>query len=185
MLAVEETVEHFVVVCGDLRETREKCGVYAGAGVEEALLFEGRTEERVERYTKMLDEMWSERRMLMDLVDGAGMEKTKITASLFLFMKIEAGREKKRKYVGDAIKSRQVKSPSSSTSSTLEPRTSYEKILRISSVHIRAEFQIYTVPFLRVLLNFYLLPRLRLDRITDHCEFVYHAFSEENKINIR
>ena len=69
--AVEETVEHFAVECGSLRETRERCGVNAGVGVEEALLFEDRTEEGVERYTKMLDEMWKERRRLMVLVWGA------------------------------------------------------------------------------------------------------------------
>ena len=41
------TVEHHMMDCGCLREARERCGV----GAEEALLFEGRTEERVERYT--------------------------------------------------------------------------------------------------------------------------------------
>ena len=44
--------------CGGLRETRERCGVNAGVCVEEALLFEGRTEEGVESYTRMLNEMW-------------------------------------------------------------------------------------------------------------------------------
>ena len=72
-------MEHFVMECGGLRETTEKCGGDSGAfcdgvrwtvgdyiercglgggiSVEEMLLFEGRTEERVERYTKMLEEM--------------------------------------------------------------------------------------------------------------------------------
>ena len=33
----------------------------------EILLFQGRTEERVERYTKIMDEMWTERVRLMEL----------------------------------------------------------------------------------------------------------------------
>ena len=33
---------------------------------EEVLLFEGRTEERLERYTKILMEMWTERRRLLE-----------------------------------------------------------------------------------------------------------------------
>ena len=61
-------MEHFVVECGGLRETIERCGVNAGVGVEEALLFQGRSEEGVERYTRMLDQMWRERRRLMYLV---------------------------------------------------------------------------------------------------------------------
>ena len=60
--AVEETVEHFVVECGGLREVR---GVNASVGVEEALLYQERTEEGVERYTKMLDEMLRERGRLI------------------------------------------------------------------------------------------------------------------------
>ena len=50
-------MEHFVWECGGLTETRERCRVGGGVSAEEALLFEGRTEERVERYTRMLDEM--------------------------------------------------------------------------------------------------------------------------------
>ena len=64
---VEEKVEHFVVGCDGLRETRERCGVNAGVGVEEALLFEGRTKEGVGSYTKMLDGMWKGNRRLMEL----------------------------------------------------------------------------------------------------------------------
>ena len=41
--------------------TRERHEVRGGVRVEEVLLFEGRTEERVERFTKMLEEMWAER----------------------------------------------------------------------------------------------------------------------------
>ena len=50
----------------------ERCGVNAGVGVEEALLFEGRSDEGVERYMRMLDEMWKEMRRLTDLVGGGG-----------------------------------------------------------------------------------------------------------------
>ena len=39
----------------------------------EALLFERRTEEGVERYAKILDEMLRERRRLMELEERAGM----------------------------------------------------------------------------------------------------------------
>ena len=46
--AVEEIMEYFVMECGGLREIRERCGVGGGFSFEEALLFEGRTEERVE-----------------------------------------------------------------------------------------------------------------------------------------
>ena len=46
-----------MVECGGLRETRERCRVNVGVGVEQELLFEGSTEEGVERWTKMLDEM--------------------------------------------------------------------------------------------------------------------------------
>ena len=46
---VEEIVEHFLVECGGLRENRERCGVSRGVEVEKVQLFEGRTEERVEK----------------------------------------------------------------------------------------------------------------------------------------
>ena len=61
-----------MVECGSLKEARERCGVGAGVGVEEALLFEGRTEERVEIYMRMLDEMWRKKRKLMELGERAG-----------------------------------------------------------------------------------------------------------------
>ena len=61
-----------MVRCGGLRWTRESCGVNAGVGVEEALLFEGRSEEGVESYPRVLDGMWKERRRLVKLVEGAG-----------------------------------------------------------------------------------------------------------------
>ena len=57
-----------MVECGGLRETRERCGVNAGVGVEESLLFEGRTEEGVESYTRMMGEIWRERGRLVELV---------------------------------------------------------------------------------------------------------------------
>ena len=62
-------MEHFVVECGGLRESRERCGVNAGIGVEEALLFERRIEEGVKRYTMM----WRDRRRLMELMERAEM----------------------------------------------------------------------------------------------------------------
>ena len=49
-----------------LRETRERCKVVRGISEEEALLFEGKTKERVEIYKRMLDEMWTEIERLMD-----------------------------------------------------------------------------------------------------------------------
>ena len=52
-------------------DKRERYGVDADIGVEEVLLFEGRSEEGLERYTRMLDEMWKERRRLMDLMRRA------------------------------------------------------------------------------------------------------------------
>ena len=36
-------------------------------------LFEGRAEEGVESYTKMLEEMWREKGRLMEMVERAGM----------------------------------------------------------------------------------------------------------------
>ena len=41
-------------------ESRERCGVGGGIGVEEVLLLEGRTVEQVEKYRRMVDEMWRE-----------------------------------------------------------------------------------------------------------------------------
>ena len=65
-------MKHFVVECGGLREARERCGIDSDVGVEEWLLFEGRTEEEgVERYTRVLDEMWRERGRLIELVERA------------------------------------------------------------------------------------------------------------------
>ena len=42
-------------------------------GVEEALLFKKRTEEGVERYTRMIDERWRER--MMRLIELGGRER--------------------------------------------------------------------------------------------------------------
>ena len=67
--AVEETVDNFVIECVGLREARERCGIDACVGVEEELLFEGRTEKGVEGYTGMLYEILRERRSLMELVE--------------------------------------------------------------------------------------------------------------------
>ena len=52
--------------CGGLRETTKRYGVGGGISAEEVLLFEGRTEERVERDKRMLDEMWTERERLIE-----------------------------------------------------------------------------------------------------------------------
>ena len=55
--AEEETVEHFVMKCVGIRMIRERHGVCGGVRVGEVLLFEGRTKKRVERFTKMLEDM--------------------------------------------------------------------------------------------------------------------------------
>lgn len=41
-------------------------GIGRVISVEELLLFEGKTEEVMERYTRMLNEMWTERMRLME-----------------------------------------------------------------------------------------------------------------------
>ena len=56
-----ETVEHFAMKCEGIRMIRERHGVRGGVRVEEVLLFEGRTKEKVDGYTRMLEEMWAER----------------------------------------------------------------------------------------------------------------------------
>ena len=47
--------------CEGIGTIRERHGVRGVAIVEEVLLFEGRTKEKVDGYTKMLEEMWAER----------------------------------------------------------------------------------------------------------------------------
>ena len=61
-----ETVKHFVMKCEGIRKIRERHGVHRGVRVEELQLFEGRTKEKVDGYTKMLEEMWAERRILIE-----------------------------------------------------------------------------------------------------------------------
>lgn len=56
-----------MVECCGLGETRDIYRVGGGVGVEEVLLFEGRAEEKVERYTKILDDMWTVRGELIEL----------------------------------------------------------------------------------------------------------------------
>ena len=68
--AVEETVEHFVMEFGGLSRTRERYRIDENISVEEVLLSEGKTEERVKRYTKMLHEMWTERSRQTELIVG-------------------------------------------------------------------------------------------------------------------
>ena len=59
-------VEHFVMKCEGIRTIPERHGVRGGVRVEEVLLFEGKTKEKVDRYTKMLVEMWAERERLIE-----------------------------------------------------------------------------------------------------------------------
>ena len=51
-------MEHFAKKCERIRMIRERHRVRGGAKMEKVLLFEGRTEEMVERFTKMLEELW-------------------------------------------------------------------------------------------------------------------------------
>ena len=44
----EETVQHFVIECGELRDIRERYGVCGAEALEEVLLFGGRSREKVE-----------------------------------------------------------------------------------------------------------------------------------------
>ena len=60
--------EHFVMKCEGIRLIRERHGVRGGGRVEEALLFEGRTEGRVDGFTKMPEEMWADRERDRDAV---------------------------------------------------------------------------------------------------------------------
>ena len=63
--AEEETMEHFVMKCEGIGTIQELRGVRGGVRVEEVLLFEGRTKERVDGFTKMLEEIWAERGRLI------------------------------------------------------------------------------------------------------------------------
>ena len=56
-----ETVEHFMMKCEGIRTIRERHGVRGNVRVEEVLLLEVRTREKVDGYTRMLEEMWVER----------------------------------------------------------------------------------------------------------------------------
>ena len=74
-------------------------------------------------------------------------------------------------------------------SPTFAPRTSYESILCISAMHIRAELLLKynTLLISRVVFDFYHLPweYKPTSKLSLPIQFVYHTFSEENKINIR
>ena len=60
--------------------------------------------------------------------------------------------------------------------------TFYEKILWISSLHISAEFSKYNT---LIFFEFFLFNLGHMDQYrNNHYEFVYHTFSEENKIKI-
>ena len=64
----EETVQHFVIECGELREIRERYGVCGAEALEEVLLFGGRSGEKVGQCKKMLEEMWKLRRRRIEPV---------------------------------------------------------------------------------------------------------------------
>ena len=64
----EETVQHFVIECGELREIWERYGVCGAEALEEVLLFGGRSGEKVEQCKKMLEEMWKLRRRRIEPV---------------------------------------------------------------------------------------------------------------------
>ena len=64
----EETVQHFAIECGELREIRERYGVCGAKALEEVLLFERRGGEQVEQCKKMLEEMWKLRRRRIEPV---------------------------------------------------------------------------------------------------------------------
>ena len=64
----EETVQHFVIECGELREIRERYGVCGAEALEEVLLFGGNGGEKVEQCKKMLEEMWKLRRRRIEPV---------------------------------------------------------------------------------------------------------------------
>ena len=63
-------MEHFVMKCEGIRMIREQHGVCGGVRVDEVLLFEGRTKERVDGFTNMLKEMWTERGRLIESREG-------------------------------------------------------------------------------------------------------------------
>ena len=57
----EETVRHFVMACRELQEIRQY-GVYGTKALEEVIMFMGKSEVKVDRCKKMLEEMWRVRR---------------------------------------------------------------------------------------------------------------------------
>ena len=61
-----EMVEHFVMKYEGIRTIWERHGVRGDVKVEEVLLFEGRTKEKVDGYTRKLEEMWTERKRLIE-----------------------------------------------------------------------------------------------------------------------
>ena len=69
--AKKETVEYFVMNNEIIRIIRERHGVCRGVRMEEVFLFEGRTEERVEIFTKILEEMWAVRGRLIESRAGS------------------------------------------------------------------------------------------------------------------
>ena len=54
----DETVRHFVMECREVREIKRRYGVYGTEAVEEVLMFMEKNQENVDRYKKMLEEIW-------------------------------------------------------------------------------------------------------------------------------
>ena len=57
----EETVRHFVMECVELQEIRRQYGVYGTKALEEVIMFMEKSEEKVNRGEKMLEEMCKRR----------------------------------------------------------------------------------------------------------------------------
>ena len=53
-----ETVRHFVMECRELQEKRRRYGVYGTEALEELQMFMEKSEEKVNRCKKTLEEMW-------------------------------------------------------------------------------------------------------------------------------
>ena len=58
----EETVRHIVMECAELEEIRTRYGAYGTEALEEVLMFMEKSEEKVDRCKKILEEMWTMRR---------------------------------------------------------------------------------------------------------------------------
>ena len=63
----KDSVRHFVMECGELQEIRRQYGVYETEALEEVLMFMEKSEEKVNQFKKMLEEMWRMRRRVEQL----------------------------------------------------------------------------------------------------------------------